>query len=948
MKSFVQEVAECLTARYGDDLSPIKILFPSKRARLFFTEALTQIVQRPVWQPQWTTVDELMAEISGLQGGERIRLIAELYKIYSKYHENESFEQFYFWGDMLLNDFDTIDRYMIDARQLLRNLSEIKEMESDLSYLTPEQRRIVDFWRTLAGETLSVEQQRFVAMWRTLYPIYCEFRERLSQLGIAYGGMIYRRAAETLRAGDVAAIEGGRYAVVGFNALSECEKTLFKYMAANAETDFFWDYDDYYTSHDEQEAGHFLRHNITAFPSRERISHDNMRSAAKHFESIAAVSDAAQCKYAARILASLADKNGSTGTETAVVLTDENILLPMLYALPANTGKVNVTMGYPLKQSLAYSFMERLTELQRHARGEGDETAFYHADVLGILSHPFLCDDGGEAAAARIRNERLITVEARMLGGTPLRDAIFRRAKGWEEMSDYLHDALSAAAKIEYEGAEARRRVEFLALMADNITRLRNSIRECGITIGEKTYTTLLRRHMQTLRVPFEGEPLEGIQIMGILETRNIDFENVLILSMNDDNFPGNRFSQPSFIPYNLRTAFGMPTPEHHESVYAYYFYRLIQRAKNVYMIYCSHADEKSTGEESRYIRQLKLESGFDIRRVNVGVDAGLSHGKAIEVAKTDTVAERLEAFLREDNPQTLSPTALARFIVCPLKFYFYSIAGIKTGTEISDDVDNPMFGTLLHSAMQRLYTPLAGMREPAEALRRIVEGDTVARAVADAVDEEYLHGKPAASGYDGSIALASNVITEYIRRGIVRYDAAHGDFTVEALEHRVECGFRLDDTRRIVFAGIADRIDRLRDGRLRVIDYKTGKAHNDFKGIDSLFTEGDGAKNTYILQTMLYSMMLARSKGADAKPCLYFARAMSSESYSPDIVRKEEIVRNRYASHTVESYGEYAEEFEQSLRECLLRLFDMREPFRQCSDLNACRNCDYKEICRR
>ncbi|MDE5636561.1 MAG: PD-(D/E)XK nuclease family protein, partial [Alistipes sp.] len=401
MSTFLAETARDLYGRYGDGISSLHLLFPSRRARLFFLDELAAIAERPLWQPHWATVDEMMSELSGLHTADRVRLIAELYKVYSRYHD-EPFDKFYFWGDLLLSDFDMVDKYMVDAEMLFRNISDIKEIEADVSYLTPEQLRIVAFWGCFKeGDDLSKEKRRFLELWRTLGDIYRQYRERLAELGLAYGGMMHRTAAERLRSGESRTAADRRYAVVGFNALSECEKQLFRSLAAAGHTDFYWDYDSYYCDRREQEAGMFLRDNIRMFPPRADISHDNMATVGKNVACVAASSNAVQCKYLADILGELAAQSpdGRLDKETAIVLTDENLLLPVLYALPESIGKVNVTMGYPLRQSLAYSFVERLIELQNHRRTKGGEAMFYHADVTGLLSHPYIADHAPEITA---------------------------------------------------------------------------------------------------------------------------------------------------------------------------------------------------------------------------------------------------------------------------------------------------------------------------------------------------------------------------------------------------------------------------------------------------------------------------------------------------------------------------------------------------------------------
>ncbi len=947
MTGFLEELARDLYARYGEDLSRRALLFPSRRARLFFVDALTRIAARPMWQPAWCTIDELMSEVSGLQTGDRIRLITELYKVYSQFH-SEPFDKFYFWGEMLLTDFDTIDKYRIDASQLFRNLAEIKEIEADISYLTPVQLQLLgSFWSSLGPESdLSEEKRRFLALWKTLGPIYQAYRQRLSDLGIAYGGMVQRAAADRILAGDFAFPEPRQYVVAGFNALSECEKVLFRFLSTAAETDFYWDYDDYYKNAPEQEAGMFVRENIVSFPPRAELSHDNMAQP-KELSVVSAVSNAVQCKYAAEILREYA-RQQPLDKRTAVVLTDENLLLPLLYALPEEAGKVNVTMGYPLKQSLAYTFVERFVELQARRRTKGEGCTFYHADVAGLLSHPYVAASDEvltRTLAEEIVRERRISVDAVWLGRNELLRSIFAPAATWRELSDGLLGIIQTVARIPYRGDDARQRIEFLAVISEEIGKLRNSLEACDIDITAEVYTSLLRRHLQTIRIPFEGEPLEGLQVMGILETRNLDFENVVILSMNDDNFPGNRMSQASFVPYNLRAAFSLPTPEHHEGVYAYYFYRLIQRARHVHMLYCAHADEKSTGEPSRYVYQLDYESGHPVQRIEVGVDVNLASAQPIVVPKDEQVMQCLERFVDPASPAALSPTAFFRYVACPLRFYFHSVARLKSDEEVSEEVDAPMFGTILHAAAQRLYAAVVGQAHPGERLQQMLRTAEVSAAVVGAINDHYLRDEHATvADYSGNLLLVKDIVERYLRGGIIRYDAAHDAFTTIGLEQEVAYAFPFATAGRTLelkFAGIADRIDRLDDGTLRVVDYKTGAPHLEFDGIESLFSGEGKQRLSNILQTLLYSMMLFRSRGCDARPALYYVRSMHRDDYAPDLDDKQIGLRGA-------SYSSYAVAFEQAVRAALAELYDPAVPFVQCEDADTCKFCDFNIICKR
>ncbi len=676
----------------------------------------------------------------------------------------------------------------------------------------------------------------------------------------------------------------------------------------------------------------------------------------KEIRIVSTASNAAQCKYVPTLLGELRPKDAQGGPialdkRTAIVLTDENLLMPLLCSLSdpereCPDERVNVTMGFPLKHSTAYTFVERLIELQAHGRNSRDGYAFYHADVSGILAHPYLNGADNPAIGAlqrEIREDRLITVPVGLLGRNDLLRTIFAPASDRKSLSAYLTQVLAAVGGVADEAEDRPQRIAFLSMISEEIIKLDNSIDQCGIDISISTFTSLLRRHLQTLRVPFEGEPLDGVQVMGILETRNLDFENVILLSMTDDNFPGRLDAQASYIPCNLRTAYGLPTPEHHEGVYSYYFYRLIQRARRVVLCYCSHADDKSTGEPSRYIRQIEYESGLPISFSEVGVDVNLPDNTPIEVPKTDSVLTALEEYLRSDDPRALSPTAFARYIACPLKFYFASLAHLREKDEITDDVDNPLFGTILHASMQRFYERIRGEAHPSAVLEALVREGAVERVVTEALNEALYRGREVPeSEYPGNVVLVRDIVVRYVREGIVPYDRTHDGFAVEGLEQEVECDFAFDDAgRRVRFRGTADRIDRMDDGTLRVVDYKTGGVHLEFGGLDDLFLSKNRGVNGNIFQTLLYSLMLWHRSGTDARPALYYVRRINRPDYSPDLI-------DRSGAMSDVRYSACGRDFEAALREKLRELFDPNTPFRPCEEPELCTYCDFKAICRR
>ncbi len=965
MKSFLSEVAEQLYGKYGNSLSDVNILFPSQRARLFFSEALVDIAQRPIWAPRYTTIDELMGQISNLRSADRLRLISELYGVYSKYHQ-EDFDRFYHWGEMLVADFDMIDKYCVNAQLLFTNIADLKQIDADIDYLqelTPDQKQCLNqFWNILNTQrSLSEHKEQFLKIWRSLHNIYSEYKERLRSLGIGYTGMIYRDAAERIKCADTLLLPEQNYVIAGFNALSGCEKVLFDYLKTAHNADFFWDYSDYYLS-PEQEAGRFIRENISRYPSALPISHQDLRSNISTLTVASTTTSVAQCKYVVEILKQIAgvDKNGHIGhleRDTAIVLTDEGLLLPLLYSLPKelkNGSKsesvgVNVTMGYSVRQSVAYSFVERLLELQNHARHSEQGDTFYYADVDGILTHPYLQHSDTKVITelrTQIVKEHIYNVPASMLAELPFAKDIFVHTSTAEQLMEYVDDVLCMV--VQSIGAADVLQTEFLLHIRQSLLQLKNMVDNCQIELTQGLCRSLIRRHLQTVRVPFEGEPLEGLQIMGILETRNLDFKNVIVLSMSDNNFPGNRITDSSFIPYNLRFAYGLPTKEHHEGVYAYYFYRLIERAENVWLLYSSLADEKGSGEPSRYIRQLEFESGLKINFQKVGVEINVKHSEEFSVAKDERAFVLLDRYTTGEV--ALSPTALSTYVKCPMKFFYKYIANIKEEDKLEENLDDRGFGNIFHSAAEFLYTDIIGNAAPKDALERISDNDIV-ESVDRAISHICYNKKPLTdSMLKGEIGIVRQIIIKYLKEHLLRYDIAHSNFSVMALEQDFDCTFDFESAgikRKVLLKGRADRVDSLNNGIVRIIDYKTGGEHLVYKDFDKLFNGSDADRVSNTINTLMYAMIATRKFGRQIQPALYYLRNMHNYDYSPLLYRTEGRVPNKQTIY-IEKYSDIAEEFEAQIRATLASMYDPQVPFSQAKDSHACIYCEYKPICAR
>lgn len=971
MTTFLEEVASSLYERYGDDVSSLSLFLPSKRAGLFLTEALSRTIAHPIWEPECRSVDDLMLSLTPLRKGDKVRLIAELYRVYTSFHQ-ESFDSFYHWGELLLSDFDMVDKYRVDALQLFTNINDIKELESDLSYLNAEQIELVNrFWGTLKGGVgEGSPKAKFLTLWHSLGDIYTLYRERLYQLGIGYTGMIYRDAVERVERGEVDIDSSKRYVFIGFNALSACEQSLFMKLDNVGCADFYWDRDDYYTASDSnQEAGVFIRRNMENLSSVEAVSHDNFRNIGS-VNVISTATAIAQCQYVVDILKEIAKTrpDGRIGKETAIVLTDENLLMPLLYALPEEVkvssridergvvrkeSNINVTMGYPLRTTLAYSFVDRLLELQRHARSTADGATFYHIDVDGLLSHPYL-SDASTSQFADLKDEivrnRLYQVPQAMLHRTPLLQQLFRKRSGWRDLMNYILEMVDAVASYEQTGDEGTSRREFLATIYESIRKLYNVVDSCGMEdMSDAVARSLVRRCLQAERVPFTGEPLRGLQIMGILETRNLDFENVIILSMTDNNFPGSKSTEHSFIPYGLRYGFSLPTAEHHEGVYAYYFYRLIERAKSVYMLYSTQSDDKSSAEPSRYIRQLEYETQFDIKYSNVGVQVQLVPPTSLEVEKSDRVMERMQRFT-VNGSTPLSPTAFSRYLRCPMQFYFASVERLKVDDELDETVDSATFGNILHDAAERLYGMVVGEENPMEHIRRYIAEGVLDRVVDEALLSRYfLRSEGELPPLSGELQIIRDIVKSYLGKNVVGYDSRNADFVVLTNEEDVKRDIPIkvgEQHYTIRLQGRADRIDRLSNGMMRVIDYKTGEDKLRMGTIDKLFNGKEARDhNSHIINTLLYAMMLSHEYKCDVCPALYYVAKMSSEEYSPLF---EGIFSGSKKRVRLTSYNECKEEFEANVKKSLEEMYDRSIPFRQSEDKQACVYCDFKDICGR
>lgn len=950
--SFIEQTADRLYKLYGNGISDIKIVLPSARARLFFNQSLASIISgEPIWQPQFYSIDSLTEKVTSITSADKLRLIVELYNIYSRYH-TEPFDKFYYWGDVLLADFDTIDKYMVDARRLFINISDLKEIDNAFDYLTDEQAEVVSrFWSVFKLRDIQTKhQQAFLNIWNTLFNIYTEYKESLSKKGFGYQGMIYRECAEKLKSGLSVEVmpQNSVFAIIGFNALSKSEQAVFSYIKQNYTTHFFWDYDNYYIDNKTEEAGVFIRENMKLFPDELSDINHNYFSKSKSITIINSPSISLECKYVWNFLSDLAkeyQKTGrSLGKETAIVLTDESRLLPVMYSIPPEVQTFNITTGYAVSQTAAYSMLEYLISLQSNKRRNSSSGTieFYHKDVLGVSAHPYfkssLSHDMDELV--RLMCNKIVVNSMTYISVEELKlfnfaSLIFKEIHGTNELSDYFQSIFTEIISLLRDDDFKREKREYLTVIINSIAQVTTTISNCGITISESIFLSSLRKHITASSISFMGEPLIGVQVMGILETRSIDFENVLIIGVNEDSFPGNK-SGKSFIPNSLRWGYGLPTPYHSEAMYSYYFYRLIQRSENVHITYCSKSEGVSSGEPSRYIHQLRLESPHKecIIEKSLSLSINVEQRKENIVYKDDRIIEKLSKFLT--GKRTMSASAMFKYIQCPYSFYLRYIEDIREPDEVTQEMEATDFGNTVHEILEKIYVNIKGSETPQDYLSKI-EDSSIRSTAIEIIST--LTGLTQ-NEFNGKINSLLTFIIGYARN-VINYDIIHSQFThiEEEVEIESVIPIKVDGMNRDVkFYGRIDRLDRLKSGIYRIIDYKTGTPKNAVSSMEAIFDVDYPSHSIAIFQSLLYSLLWSKKNKTEVFPSIYYTRAMNSETYHENIFINKQ---------PIEIFSEISSDFEKLLQNKLEELFSKDIPFIKTQCTNPCEWCAYTSICK-
>lgn len=957
MKPFLKEIAEKLM-KEAPALDKLTLVFPNRRAILYFKKYLAEILNRPAFAPPLLTIEEFISQFSTNTVPDKLELVHRLHAVYRKeINSEESFDRFYFWGDMLLRDFDEVDKYLVPAELLFKDLRHQKEMDAVFDYLTSEQQEFLkSFWINF-DEHLTDSKVRFLDVWVQLHSLYQAYREQLQAEGLAYEGMLHREVANLFTSESIQK----KYVTqslhfIGFNALTGAEEKIISSCLANGWAQIHWDGDQYYVNTEKQEAGTFLK----SYQTHPILKTSFLEQFPAHFRQNKKVNiyGAAQSIGQAKLLAQVVEQlvaQGMKEEETLIVLPDEKMLMPVLHGISTKADKMNVTMGFALSNTPFFNLVELLVDLQIHA----NRNFFNHRSVLALLAHPYVVASDAAAANAKRRDilgRNWVQVPGSYLQeGVYLHQLIFHRidfaeGKGRADLLQYMKKIIHEIGSLEnITDFDREYAFHFIKLFnrVEQVLFATGSVFELGdATVSSflKSFLRLIRQLVRAQKIPFTGEPLKGMQIMGVLETRNLDFKNVFIISLNEGAFPSFG-GKGSYIPYNIRKAYGLPTIEHQDAIYAYLFYRVLQRAENIHLFYNSESDVLGQGEMSRYLQQLIYESGLPIQRHVLHNPVQPNPIEQITIRKDAGVMEALSNL----NAVTarfrgISPSALNAYIECRLKFYFQYVAHIKEPKEVVEDIDARVLGNFLHNLMELFYKHIREKKKSKliEAGDFVGVEETLAKLF-DHVFMEVYHLEPGKIEYEGQRLVVREVVKSMALR-ILERDKEWVPFFMEAVEqegllYNVKIshapGF-------VVLGGKIDRVDR-KGNELRIVDYKTGGDKLDFKSIESLFARNE-KRNKAVFQILLYTLLYKNNlpkfpEPVKLRPGLINRVNLFEEKESFGIKLDKEIVTDAEP---------LLPEFEEKLRLVLEEMYDPTTVFDQTTNTDICRLCAYKGICYR
>ncbi len=974
MVPFLYQVAKVYVDNEAQNLANYTFVFPNKRSGVFFSNYITQIVDETIILPKIETISDFISEFSTGIEASRMELIFILYQEYRKIilerTSNEShlvdFDKFQFWAEMILNDFNDVDKYLVDAKQLFQNVKKLKEISSN--FLTDEQIKVINqywgetrlpdsmttFWKHINHqETEGHLTSQFIRLWEILYDLYVAYNTRLTNNGLCYSGMSYREVAESVNHGDV--LFSSRYIFVGFNVLSASEIKIFEKLKSLGKADFYWDYNSPAFDYKDNRATRFVGKYIEKFKSKYRLDENKIKEFPE-INIIGVPSNIGQVKESSAILSQIKAQSGEIAENTAIVLPDEGLFIPLLHSLPNDVSDVNITMGYPMRHTSVASLMNLIVSMQLRARIVHEKIQFYYEDILNILSHPLIRKIATKECRQIVRyinDNRVFNLTSEYIcDNYPTFSAIFvavKDLKNCEEVVGYIRNLLlwiRSNVSVKNKSAESY----FIDKYIDALNNFEYLSQKYHIAMSESTVFHWVERVVGAESVNFEGKPLKGLQVMGVLETRALDFENLIILSMNERVFPRKHYSK-TFIPNSLRKAYGMSTISYQESMYAYYFYRMISRAKNVYIMYDSRSGGLRSGEMSRYLHQLKFLYQRDkIKFSVVNYDVLAPEKDVVAVKKTHQIMAKLNGYKNPESNRYLSASALNKYISCPLSFYLYYVEEMQQEDEILEYMDEGTYGTIMHEIAEKFYNRLKGDAKEVLVTTEILDSQKkrqgeIMQQITRSINNHYnklgenndtpLHGD---SEVLGKIMLHFTLL-------MFENEKQFADFYFIDAEKKQFGQWKINDKHTINFKQIIDRIDKVEVGsdiKLRFVDYKTGGDKVDLDALTSLFDRDKKNRRKAIFQLFVYCLYYAYSTGYDGDilPYIYSYRTINTEHLPPITVgtSKDKKVLNGYL--------EYKDEFYALFEQLIDEIFDENIPFVPSQNDEACKYCKFTVFC--
>jgi len=945
MTSFLQELAEEIY-RLEPNPSQVTVIFPNRRAAIYFRKYLGEIISKPIFSPQVLTLEDFIAGFSELRVPDKLELVQRLHVCYKELMtpEAETFDQFFTWGDMLLRDFDETDRYLVDVRLLFSDLSHFKELDSTLDYLTEEQKNFLkNFWQGF-DENSSVNKKKFIEVWHKLYPLYQLFNEKLLAEGLTYEGRLHRIVAEDLASEKIKLPDKNRIWFAGFNALTQAEEQIISLCVEKINASIRWDNDQYYMNDNRQEAGLFLNryklHPVlgkTILPS----APGNFQSG-KNIEILSATQSIGQAKFLAHELAKHL-KEGMDPEETLIILSDEKMLIPVLHSISPVVKNINVSMGFPFVSTPVYNLIELLVELQISLTKET-----YHFDsVQRILLHPYVNMIDAPRVQSQLRTIQKynwISVTQNFLTDDAGKYAfIFQPA---QKITEYLLNVLNKLSNFFelYDELDKEYILRGIQLI-NRLDAVWDNVEPNGPQRSNrlKSFLSLFRQYAKNEKIPFAGEPLKGMPVMGVLESRNLDFKNVFIVSMNEGVFPS-AGRRASYIPFSIRKAYNLPTDEHQGTIYAYLFYRAIQRAQNVFLFYNSEPDVLGQGEMSRYLQQLLYESRWPIQQRVLHNIAQAHPIEPITIEKTEEVLRSI-AQLNSGNSKSkgFHPSALNTFLDCRLKFYFQYIERIRELDQVQEEIDPRALGNLLHHVLENFYLKIKSKKPQGP-----VDVDDFSRLeeqINQLTDESLrmtYHANPDEKmTYEGQRVIVREVVKKFAVQ-ILEQDKKYTPFSIVALEEN-QWSYYLKISHSPGFAIVGGTVDRVdsKQNHIRVIDYKTGKDELKFDSIESLFVPGE-KRNKAVFQILLYSLLYKTNS------------SVVNQKIIPGLMNRKNLFDDQFnfglmmEGQLLDDIMPLLPEFEERLKTLLENIFDPTQPFTQTDNTKICKLCTYREICYR